>query len=65
MTTGMVENWVGTVSQLGPIYPFVGWEFFMSILGLAGWIGWHVWQTRFESKTYEEDLKRLTKKEGG
>lgn len=63
MITGNVENWVGTISQIGPIYPFVGWEFIMFILGMAGWIGWHVWQTRFESKTYQEDLKRITKKE--
>jgi hypothetical protein len=63
MSTGNVENWVGTISEIGPIYPFVGWEFFMFVLGMAAWVGWHVWQTRFENNTYREDLKRLTKKE--
>jgi hypothetical protein len=23
------------------------------------WIGWHVWQGRFESRTYQDELARL------
>jgi hypothetical protein len=26
---------------------------------MAFWIGWHIWQSRFESRTYQDDLERL------
>jgi hypothetical protein len=29
------------------------------VLGLAFWIGWHIWQGRFESRTYRDELQRL------
>jgi hypothetical protein len=41
-------------SSLGPLYPFVGTEVLLVILGLVFWIGWHVIQTRGESKEYKE-----------
>jgi len=59
MSTGNFENWAGTITDIGPIYPFVGSEVFMFILGLVFWIWWHVVQTKRESKTYEEEVKRF------
>lgn len=59
MSTGNFENWAGTITDIGPIYPFVGSEVFMFILGLVFWIWWHVVQTIRENKTYEEEVKRF------
>jgi hypothetical protein len=64
MATGLVESWAGRILDIGPIYPFVGSETFLFILGLIFWVGWHIWQTRIETKEFEEDLARI-KRAGG
>ncbi|MGH6948732.1 MAG: hypothetical protein ACREDZ_15480 [Kiloniellales bacterium] len=55
MSTGMVENWTGNMLDIGPLYPFVGSEVLLVIVGVAVWIGWHIWQVRFESQSYEQN----------
>ena len=59
MATTMVESWAVDLTAIGPIYPFVGSEVLLWLVGLAFWIGWHVWQLRFENRTYEAELRRL------
>ena len=59
MSTGNFENWAGTITDIGPLYPFVGTEWLWVILGLAFWIWWHVVQTKRETKEYEEEIKRF------
>jgi hypothetical protein len=59
MATTMVESWAVDLATIGPIYPWVGSEGLLLVLGLAFWIGWHLWQGRFESRTYAEELQRL------
>ena len=59
MNTGRIENWDGTITDIGPIYPFVGSEMLMVILCLIFWIGWHVLQIRMENRTLEEEAQRL------
>ena len=54
MSTG-VESWTGSMMDIGPIYPFVGSEMILWIVGMVLWIAWHVWQGRHESKVYAED----------
>ncbi len=58
MSTGSFENWAGNIADIGPIYPFVGTEFLLWVVGMAGWIIWHIWQTRIENRTYEDELRR-------
>ena len=58
MSTGNFENWAGTITDIGPMYPFVGTETIWFIAGLAFWIWWHIIQTKRENKTYEEEVKR-------
>lgn len=58
MSTGSFENWAGNISDIGPIYPFVGSEVFLWILGLVLWILWHIIQTRMESRTYDEEVRK-------
>ena len=57
MATGLVESWSQNVSELGPVYPFVGSEWLWLIIGVVFWIGWHLWQLRFERETYRQDAE--------
>ncbi len=57
MTTG-IESWAGNISEIGPIYPFVGSEVLLLIIGVVTWIGWHIWQSINETRTYEEEKRR-------
>lgn len=61
MTTGSFENWAGSIADLGPVYPFVGWETALWILGLVLWIVWHVIQARRENRRYQEEIERFGK----
>jgi hypothetical protein len=69
----MVQTWSGTdYTQLGPIYPMVGSEFLLWILGLIFWIGFHFAQAKIEGREMKADedaaksperLQRVFKKE--
>jgi hypothetical protein len=59
MATTEVTSWAVDLSTLGPIYPFVGSEMLWFLLGLAFWIGFHVWQIRAENRTFKEDMSKL------
>lgn len=59
MATTMVDSWAVDLTTIGPLYPWVGTEVGLWVIGMALWIGWHVWQLRFESRTYQEELARL------
>ena len=59
MSMTRVESWAVDLAEVGPIYPMVGTETILLILGLVFWIGWHVWQLRFESRTYDHDAEIL------
>jgi len=63
MATGQVESWAGNISEIGPIYPFVGTEVLWFIVGLGLWILWHVLQIAFEKRTHREELERYGKPE--
>jgi hypothetical protein len=56
MSTTAVETWAGAdLSQIGPIYPMVGFEVILFIAGLAFWLLFHVLQARIEQKEFEKD----------
>jgi hypothetical protein len=59
MTTGNFSDWNGEMFDLGPLYPFVGWEVPMVIICLLFWIGWHFLQIRMENRHLEEEAARL------
>ena len=59
MATTEVTSWAVDLSTLGPIYPFVGSEMLWLLLGLAFWIGFHVWQMRAENRAFKEDMSKL------
>jgi hypothetical protein len=59
MSTANFENWDGNIADLGPIYPFVGWEGFMVVLCIVFWIGWHVVQIKMENKKLDDQTRDL------
>jgi hypothetical protein len=61
MTTGNFTNWDGDLLQIGPIYPFVGWEGIMALIALIVWIGWHILQIRAENRQLSEEAANLRK----
>ena len=59
MSTGNVTSWDGNIVDIGPIYPFVGWETFMVVVCLVFWVGWHIVQIRMENAALEEEAQKL------
>ena len=55
LSTTAVETWSGTdISQLGPIYPMVGSEFMLYIIGLVFWLAFHFRQVGIENREIRE-----------
>ena len=63
MSTGSIENFAGKINEIGPLYPFTGWEMLFVFCGFVFWIGWHIWQLRIENREYKEELKENISKE--
>jgi hypothetical protein len=59
MSTGNFANWDGDLTQLGPIYPFVGSEMLLVIILIVVWIGWHILQVRAENRQLEDEARQL------
>ena len=63
MSTGLVDNWLN-LDTFGPIYPFVGTEEILAIVGIACWIVWHIWQINAEAAEFKEDIENINKQGG-
>jgi hypothetical protein len=59
MSTANFANWDGDLTQVGPIYPFVGSEVLMVIIGVVFWLVWHYLQIRMENQRLEEEAASL------
>lgn len=53
-----VESWGGTIADIGPIYPMVGAEGLLVVIGVVLWIVWHVIQAKRENRDYEEQIRK-------
>ncbi len=58
MSTTNVESWAVDLADVGAIYPMVGSEVILVIIGVAFWIFWHVWQIKHESATYDAEVEK-------
>lgn len=58
-----VTSWSGNIADLGAVYPMVGSEGVLVIIGLATWIAWHIIQTKIENRTYEDEIRRFGDRE--
>lgn len=54
MTTANFAIWHGEMTELGALYPLVGWEVFFAIIGIAMWILWHIITMVQEEKEYKK-----------
>ena len=57
MSTGNIETWGGTISEIGPVYPFVGTEVILSIVCAIFVLWFLVKQSSMESAALAEELK--------
>jgi hypothetical protein len=57
LNTTRIPSWDGPVDQLGPLYPFVGWEWLALVLAVIVVIFWFSTQWRSESAIYREDIQ--------
>ena len=58
MNTGPVDNWLN-IDTFGAIYPFIGSEVLLAILGYAFWLIWHVWQIKKENVEFQKDIENI------
>ena len=58
MSTGNIESWTGEIADIGAIYPFVGYEMALVLIGVVLWILWFVMQARMEDREYQEEMKQ-------
>jgi hypothetical protein len=58
MSTNGMTSWAVDLKDVGAIYPFQGTETLLVILGLAFWIGWHIWQIRHENAELEREKNK-------
>jgi hypothetical protein len=57
-STTAVDSWSGLdLLSVGPIYPFVGSEALLWIVGLVFWIGFHILGARIEKRELEADAE--------
>lgn len=63
MATGNVENWLD-VDKLGAIYPFVGTEAVLAIVGIVFWVIWHFIQIGKENREFAKDIENIRAKGG-
>ena len=59
MSTTPMETFAVDLATLGPVYPFVGTEKLLVLVALVVWVGFQVWQMRFEERTYRAEMNRL------
>jgi len=58
-STGPIENWNNNPTEVGPLYPFVGWEMLMVVVCLAFFLAFMVWKFATENAKYAEQVQNL------
>ena len=57
MSMTNITTWAVDLKDIGAIYPMVGTEVILTIIGVVLWIGWHIWQIKHEDSHYKEEIK--------
>ncbi len=55
-----ISSWAVDLTQVGAIYPWLGSECLLYILGLAFWLSFHVWQIVFENRNLAKEKKHFS-----
>ncbi len=53
MSTGAIESFSGAITDIGPLYPFVGTEMLLVGVAVLAWLLWHVVELRLEQHEYD------------
>ncbi len=61
MRTGLIENWTGNPAEIGPMYPFVGFEVPVVLVCFILWILYTIWQMRSEYTHYAREEQEFRK----
>ena len=52
-----MTTWAVDLANVGPVYPWIGFELIMVLVAVALWILWHVIQIRQENTELERDIR--------
>ena len=63
MSTGNFQDFTGDMTEIGPMYPFVGSEWLLTLLCVVFWLAWHSWQIRIENRELREEADNYVNKE--
>ena len=63
MSTTPIDSWAVDLADVTFIYPWVGQEGLMALIGIVLWILWHVWQIRNEKREFQNELDNYANKE--
>ena len=58
-STGPIESWNVNPNDVGPLYPFAGWELTMFLLCLCSCVGFMVWKFVTEHRDYDKKSAKL------
>ena len=58
-STGPIESWNINPTEVGPIYPFAGWEILMFAAAVAFGIVFMVWKFKTENAKYAAKAQQL------
>lgn len=57
MNTGI--GTFNNAADIGPLYPFVGTEVILVVIGVVAWLAWHYLQTRQETTEDNEAVRQF------
>ena len=57
--TGLVESWETEPLEIGPMYPFVGWEVAMYVACVAFCLAFTIWKFVSEHRKYMSKAREL------
>lgn len=60
-STGPIESWNVNPTEVGPLYPFAGWEILMFAVCVAFSVFFMIWKFRTENTYYDAKVKQLGK----
>lgn len=61
MKTGLIESWANDPTQVGPLYPFPGFEVLMFVIVCTIFLTYIIWGMHHEEKEIANTLKKLLK----
>ncbi|MDC0935157.1 hypothetical protein OAS39_02640 [Pirellulales bacterium] len=58
-TTGEVESWAGNPLDIGPMYPFVGWEMPLFVVCVILCVAMTIWKILHEQSQLASEVRSL------